>query len=213
MGRGAAAQRRAALPSRCPQTTSARGDGSAAATLSPRCRSIYLHLYDDLPRFFSTRTAAPTPAPHPSHLRPPLSVTHSAEGIQRSDNEIMTHPFQPFKSGPFYFPPSHSALSFLILSLSIFSYSLVLMRPGSRSGWAGPGWAWAHLFVLGKWLKMHRKVEELKRSKAFRRAKQELDSEMSPPGGEHGAVQHFDRRGRLGWVELGREGGGASPRD
>lgn len=32
-----------------------------------------------------------------------LSVTLSTEGIQRSDNEIMTHPFQPFKSGPFSF--------------------------------------------------------------------------------------------------------------
>lgn len=41
--------------------------------------------------------------PHPSYHHPPLSVTHSAEGIQRSDNEIMTHPFQPFKSGPFTF--------------------------------------------------------------------------------------------------------------
>ena len=28
-------------------------------------------------------------------------VTLSAEGTQRSDNEIMTHPFQPFKSGSF----------------------------------------------------------------------------------------------------------------
>lgn len=32
---------------------------------------------------------------------PSLSVTLFAEGIQGSDNEIMTHPFQPFKSGPF----------------------------------------------------------------------------------------------------------------
>lgn len=115
-----AAQRQAALPSHCPQTTSARGDSRTTAPLSPRCRSIYLHLYDDLSRFFSLPPFPPTQ----------LSVTLSEEGIQRSDNEIMTHPFQPFKSQPFYSPPSSSsaALSFLILSLSIFSYSLVLMH-------------------------------------------------------------------------------------
>ena len=60
-----------------------------------------------------------------------VSVTLSAEGTRRSDNEIMTHPFQPFKSGGLCLSLSLSlsvlrVLSFLIPSLSIFSYSLVL---------------------------------------------------------------------------------------
>lgn len=56
---------------------------------------------------------------------PSLSVTHSAEGVQRSDNEIMTQPFQPFKSRPFL--SLCPLLSFLILPLLIFSYSHVLV--------------------------------------------------------------------------------------
>lgn len=113
-----------------------RRDGSAAAPLSPRCRSIYLHLCGDLPRFFS----APNPRDHrhPPLLRRPLS----AEGIQRSDNGDNDSPLSTFQIRAFYSPPSCAALSFLILSLSIFSYSLVLMRPRPRIGWAGRGWAW-----------------------------------------------------------------------
>lgn len=59
-----------------------------------------------------------------SHCLPPPHVTHSAEGMQRSDNEIMTQPFQPFKSEPFL--SLRPLLSFLILPLLI-SYSHVLM--------------------------------------------------------------------------------------
>lgn len=50
-----------------------------------------------------------------------LSVTLSVEGAQRSDNEITTHPFEPFKSGASVL----SGYSSLILSISIFSYSHV----------------------------------------------------------------------------------------
>lgn len=64
-----------------------------------------------------------------SHPFPPqLSVTLSEEGIQRSDNEIMTHPFQPFKSQPFYSPPNPILCCSFILNpffidLLIFSCS------------------------------------------------------------------------------------------
>lgn len=54
-----------------------------------------------------------------------LSVTLSAEGIQRSDNEIMTHPFQPFKSGPFLSlcPPCSFILNPFFIDLLMFTCS------------------------------------------------------------------------------------------
>lgn len=63
------------------------------------------------------------------------------------------------------------------------------------------GLGWAHLFVLGKWLKMCRKVE------ALRGAVQELARKMSPSGVEYDAVQHFDRPGRLRRLGWGAGGG------
>lgn len=66
------------------------------------------------------------------------------------------------------------------------------------------GLGWAHLFMLAKWLKMYRKVEALKRSEALKGATQALARKMSPSGVEYGAVQHFDRRSRLGRVGWGR---------
>lgn len=127
-----AAQRQAALPSRCPQTTSARGDSRTTAPLSPRCRSIYLHLYDDLSRFFSL-------PPFP----PQLSATLSEEGIQRSDNEIMTHPFQPFKSQPFYFPPI-LCCSFI---LNPFFIDLLIFSGSHASDAAEEAAGLVHLFA------------------------------------------------------------------
>lgn len=55
------------------------------------------------------------------------SVTLLAKATQRSHNEIMTHPFQPFKSGSFLSPLCPQR-SFIPNPLSIFSYSLVLMH-------------------------------------------------------------------------------------
>lgn len=86
----------------------------------PRYRSSFtslsLHLSPSMVIFLAAFLS-----PFPSSL----SVTHSAEGMQRSDNEIMTQPFQPFKSWPFL--SLCPLLSFLILPFLIFSYLHVLM--------------------------------------------------------------------------------------
>lgn len=49
----------------------------------------------------------------------------SAEGTQGSDNEIMTRPFQPFKSGPFLSlcPPCSFILNPFFIDLLIFTLS------------------------------------------------------------------------------------------
>lgn len=84
--------------------------------------SLSLHLSPSIRWSFSL-LFSPTLSP------PQLSATLSEEGIQRSDNEIMTHPFQPFKSQPFYFPPTPPILccSFILnpffIDLLIFSCS------------------------------------------------------------------------------------------
>lgn len=58
-----------------------------------------------------------------------LALCHPLRGgyaeVRQWDNDS---PLSTFQIRPFYFPPSSVALSFLILSLSIFSYSLVLRR-------------------------------------------------------------------------------------
>lgn len=79
--------------------------------------SLSLHLSPSMVIFLTAFLS-----PFPSSL----SVTHSAEGIQRSDNEIMTQPFQPFKSGPFSFClPSAFILNPSFIDLLIFTCSHV----------------------------------------------------------------------------------------
>lgn len=126
MGR-AVAQRQAALPSCCPRTTSAHGDSRATASLSPRCRSIYLHLWWS----FSL-----LPPPHPCH---PLRRGYAE--VRQWDNDSTLSTFQIRALS--FAPPSSFILNSSSIDLLIFTCShvcditeeiaaSVMLKPGCK---------------------------------------------------------------------------------